>query len=88
LKGSDCYEENGYVIRVYRQRHSNNFKDNVKSITFEDLRDFIIHATFIGPAPGIVRELSTENARKIFQYNLPVLILFRNTSASDARHYD
>jgi thiol-disulfide isomerase/thioredoxin len=56
-------------------------------LDFEILRKFIIYSTFIGPAPGISRELSTENGLKIFQYNLPVLILFRNTSVDDSRYY-
>jgi thiol-disulfide isomerase/thioredoxin len=56
-------------------------------LAFEILRKFIVHSTFIGPAPGISRELSTENGLKIFQYNLPVLILFRNTSVDDSRYY-
>lgn len=42
----------------------------------------------MGPGPDIVRELSTENAMKIFQYNKPVLILFRNSSATDSRYYE
>ncbi len=47
-----------------------------------------MRSTFIGPGPDIVRELSTENAMKIFQYNKPVLILFRNTSIPESRYYD
>ena len=35
-------------------------------LEFETLRKFIIHSTFIGPVPGISRELSTENGLKIF----------------------
>jgi len=67
----------------------NNYRDYDGDgvIRFEPLRKFIVHATFIGPAPGISRELSTENALKIFQYNLPVLVLFRNTSIEDSRYY-
>jgi hypothetical protein len=49
--------------------------------------DFVVKTTFIGPGPEIIRELSTENAMKIFTYNKPVLILFRNTSAEDVRYY-
>lgn len=47
----------------------------------------MIKSTFVGPGPDIIRELSTENAMKIFTYNVPVMILFRNTSASDVRYY-
>lgn len=50
--------------------------------------NFITRACFTGPVPGIVRELSNENAMKIFSYNLPVLILFRNSSSEDVRYYD
>ena len=47
-----------------------------------------MRSSFIGPMPSVVRELSIENAMKIFQYNLPILVLFRNTSAEDAFYYD
>jgi hypothetical protein len=42
----------------------------------------------VGPAPDIIRELSNENALKIFTYNKPVLILFRNTTVADTRWYE
>jgi hypothetical protein len=48
----------------------------------------VISSSFVGPGPDILRELSTENAMKIFTYNKPVLIMFRNTSAADVRYYD
>lgn len=44
--------------------------------------------SFVGPTKDILRELSIENARKIFTYNIPVMILFRNTSDADFRYYD
>jgi hypothetical protein len=57
-------------------------------LKFENLRKFIVHATFVGPAPGISRELSVENGLKIFQYNLPVLIVLRNTTKqAEGRYY-
>jgi hypothetical protein len=75
-------------VRVYRHRNTKTPKDfTAPDLKFEPLRNFIIHSTFIGPAPGISRELSTENGLKIFQYNLPVLILFRNTSNEESRYY-
>ena len=45
-------------------------------------------ATFIGPTPKILRELSIENARKVFIYNKPILIMFRNTSVEESRYYE
>lgn len=82
------YNENGYQVRVFRRRNLRDFKDfKFRDFTFENLKTFIIKSTFVGPGPDIVRELSNENAMKIFTYNIPVLILFRNTSANDVRYY-
>jgi hypothetical protein len=46
-----------------------------------------MRATFTGPAPSLVRELSGETALRIFNYNLPVVILFRNTSEPLSHSY-
>lgn len=54
---------------------------------FDSVSSFIVKSTFVGPGPDIIRELSTENAMKIFTYNKPVMIMFRNTSAPDVRYY-
>lgn len=40
-------------------------------------------STFVGPGPDFVRDLTTENAMKVFSYNIPVLILFRNASIDE-----
>jgi len=42
----------------------------------------------VGPAPDLVRELSTESAVKIFSYNLPLIILFRNTTLPESRNFE
>ena len=54
-------------MRVYRRRNLRDFKD-FKSAEFslENLQHFVMKSSFIGPGPDIVRELSTENAMKIF----------------------
>ena len=67
-------------VRVYRYRHGKNFKELGSSFTAETLRTFVIHSTFTGITQGLLRELSTETAMTIFQYNLLVIFLFRNTS--------
>lgn len=60
-------DEEGYAVRVYRRRNYKDFKDlDNKKFNFDGLYDFIIKSTFIGPAPGILRELSIENSLKIF----------------------
>ena len=83
------YNEYGYQVRAYRRRNTRDFRDLTdQNLTRENLEDFIVKSSFIGPGPDIVRELSAENAMKIFTYNKPVMILFRNTSAHDARYYD
>ena len=64
----------------YKDYHGDKFD-------YESLHNFVVKSTFVGPGPDIIRELSTENAMKIFTYNKPVLILFRNTSAPDVRYY-
>lgn len=45
-------------------------------------------STFISTGPDIIRELSNENALKIFTYNKPTLILFRDVTKNDFRYYD
>jgi hypothetical protein len=89
MSGLTQYEDRGYQVRVFRRRNLKDYRDFQDSnFTMETLQAFVTRSTFIGPGPDIVRELSTENAMKIFTYNKPVLILFRNTSAADARYYD
>lgn len=56
-------------------------------MNFEKMRDFVMRATFTGPTPGIVREISTENAMKLFQYNLPALIVFRNATSIENQDF-
>lgn len=78
----------GFGVRIYRRKNMKDFKDYKKdSFTFEDMQDFVIKSSFVGPGPDIIRELSSENAMKIFNYNKPCLILFRNTSVADSRYY-
>lgn len=73
---------------MYRRRTIKDFKDLlVDDVTVDGIFEFIIKSTFIGSGPEIIRELSNENAMKIFSYNRPVMIMFRNTSASDVRYY-
>ena len=77
------------MIRVYRYRMTKHFKDfTAAPFNFDTLRKFVVFSSMTGPAPHIVRELSTETAMKIFSYNVPVLLLFRNSSAPDVRYYD
>lgn len=86
------YLDRGYTVRVFRRRNIRDFTEfaahsestDPSSFTHELLSDFIVRSSFVGPGPDIIRELSNESAMKIFSYNKPVLILFRNTSAHDA----
>ena len=75
----------GPVVRVYRYRQGADFRET--SNIDETLAKFIVRSTFTGPTKGILRELSIETAAKIFQYNLPVLLLFRNTSEAKTHTY-
>ena len=70
---------------MYRYRQG---IDYTETNTFDDkIRRFIILSTFTGPTKGILKELSTEVAMKIFQYGEPVLFLFRNTSEPRTHTY-
>ena len=81
------YEEEGWQLRIYRRKSKTDFKDFAPTdeFAFDRVRAFVIHATFVGPTPFANRELTTESARKIFVYNVPVLILFRNQSDEESR---
>jgi thiol-disulfide isomerase/thioredoxin len=88
-------DDNFDFVRVYRYRQSKlHYKDfqmlpeGVDRPSYEALRKFILLATFTGPIPSVARELSTENARRVFLYSLPVLILFRNTSEPNFHELD
>ena len=69
-------------MTVYLYGSTNNYKEypSNEEFKFEKLRRFIAIRTFIGSSEASVRELSVENAMRIFQNNLPVLIGFRNNS--------
>ena len=76
-------------MRVFRRRNAKDVRDfKDREFNFENLQDFIMKATFVGPTPFIMRELSTENAMKIFTYNKPVLIMFRNTTLGESRFFE
>ena len=61
------YQDQGYQVRVYRRRNLRDFKDFKNAeFSLENLQHFVMKSSFIGPGPDIVRELSTENAMKIF----------------------
>lgn len=54
------------LVRVYQYRATRHFKERVCPEKYEELRTFVLRSVFTGPAPGIARELSTENAMRIF----------------------
>lgn len=45
-------------------------------------------STFLKSGPNPIKELSNEDALKIFTYNKPTLMLFRDVKQSDFSYYD
>jgi len=73
LLNARFYRENKFSIRVYRRGNLADFKDLNKdmlstkdTVTETDIEKFIYRSTFVGKGPDIIREISTDNVRKIF----------------------
>lgn len=89
LELPESYATEGYALRVFRRRNLRDIKDfSAKAFDFTNVQDFVMKSTFVGPGPDIVRELTNENALKIFTYNKPILILFRDVTKTDFKYYD
>lgn len=73
------------VYRYRNTQHPKEFKEEKWNI--QALSNFIMRSTFTGPAANLIRELSGETALRIFNNNLPLVILFRNTSEPLSHSY-
>ena len=83
------FEAKGYLLRVFRRGNLKDYKDYISDgFTVFAIQDFVITSSFVGPEQLIVKELNLENANKIFSYNKPVLIMFRDASNEDYKDYD
>jgi hypothetical protein len=47
------------------------------------LKSFIFKSTYVGSGPDMVRELDTQNTIKLFEHEIPALILFYDPEAGE-----
>lgn len=76
-------KERRWHIRVYRRHNPRDYRDLPISVfekmEYETLRNFIVRSTFVGlQSTDTIKELTDETGMKIFDYAVPVLILFRD----------
>jgi hypothetical protein len=84
LKLLNLNNTKSYAVRVIRRHNLRDFKDYQNGdFDVHLVSDFVIRSTFVGPEQNFIKELNLENANKIFVYNKPVLILFRDLTKPD-----
>lgn len=80
-------------MRIYRRGSVADYKDfryrNEETGEVEGefdaelLKNFIFKSTYVGEGPDIIRELDTQNTIKLFEHDVPALILFYDPEAGE-----